>query len=228
MSTIHDKVISPNLVHFVPGFETTLMIGGGAYSYPKDYLRYFKNATIDVVEIDPGMTRMARQYFNLKDNPRMHIFHEDGRVFLQKRKRYYDVILLDAIKSFYSIPFHLVTKEAVQLMYDRLNADGALFVNMIGSLGGDNGRSFRAFYATCKTIFPQIYVFAVYYRNNPNVIQNIMLVCLKSEGSVQMESTNEEFSRYFQDNLIEEDIETDMPIFTDDFAPVDQYNLNML
>ena len=55
-----------------------------------------------------------------------------------------------------------------------------------------------------------------------------MLVCLKSEGSVQMESTNEEFSRYFQDNLIEEDIETDMPIFTDDFAPVDQYNLNML
>ena len=53
---------------------------------------------------------------------------EDGRVFLQKRKRYYDVILLDAIKSFYSIPFHLVTKEAVQLMYDRLNADGALFV----------------------------------------------------------------------------------------------------
>ena len=55
-----------------------------------------------------------------------------------------------------------------------------------------------------------------------------MLVCLKSEGSVQMESTNEEFSRYFQDNLIEEDIETDMPVFKDDFAPVDQYNLNML
>ena len=122
---------------FLYGFETTLMIGGGAYSYPKDYLRYFKNATIDVVEIDPGMTRMARQYFNLKDNPRMHIFHEDGRVFLQKRKRYYDVILLDAIKSFYSIPFHLVTKEAVQLMYDRLNADGALFVLSSG------GRIFR-------------------------------------------------------------------------------------
>ena len=54
------------------------------------------------------------------------------------------------------------------------------------------------------------------------------LVCLKSEGSVQTESTNEEFSRYFHNNLIEEDIETDMPIFTDDFAPVDQYNLNML
>jgi predicted membrane-bound spermidine synthase len=213
--------------HFVPGFETTLMVGGGGYSYPKDYLRNFKNAAIDVVEIDPGMTRMARQYFNLRDNPRMQIFHEDGRVFLQKRKRYYDVIILDAIKSFYSIPFHLVTKEAVQLMYDRLNADGALFVNIIGTLGGDNGRTFRAFYATCKAVFPQIYIFAINSKN-PAALQNLILVCLNSERSVQLESINEEFSGFFQNNLIKEDIEIDIPILTDDFAPVDQYNLNML
>jgi spermidine synthase len=32
---------------------------------------------MDVVEIDPKMTELAKKYFNLKDNKNLHIYHED-------------------------------------------------------------------------------------------------------------------------------------------------------
>src|SRR5690349_18847805 len=42
-----------------PGFRRTLMIGGAGYSFPKSYLAEYPNAELEVVEIDPGMTRIA-------------------------------------------------------------------------------------------------------------------------------------------------------------------------
>ena len=51
--------------HFKPDFQKTLMLGGAAYSYPKHYLKKYKNAEIDVVEIDPELTELARKYFRL-------------------------------------------------------------------------------------------------------------------------------------------------------------------
>ena len=41
------------------------MIGGGAYSYPKSYLREFPWAEMDVIEIDPALTELAKKYFML-------------------------------------------------------------------------------------------------------------------------------------------------------------------
>ena len=46
--------------HFNPSFKRTLMIGGGAYSYPKHYLRKYPEAEIDVVEIDPELFLLAQ------------------------------------------------------------------------------------------------------------------------------------------------------------------------
>ena len=49
--------------HFFPGFQTGLMLGGAGYSFPKDYIAKYKDATLDVVEIDPGVTALAKKYF---------------------------------------------------------------------------------------------------------------------------------------------------------------------
>ena len=65
-----------------PDFHDTLMIGGAGYTFPQDYLRAYPYATIDVVEIDPQMTTIAREYFRLKDDPRLRTVNEDGRIFL--------------------------------------------------------------------------------------------------------------------------------------------------
>jgi len=51
--------------HFYPKFTKVLMIGGGAYTYPKFYLKNFPEKKIDVVEIDPELTELAKKYFYL-------------------------------------------------------------------------------------------------------------------------------------------------------------------
>jgi len=52
------------------------MIGGAAYTYPTYYLEKYKDKNIDVVEIDPKMTEIAKEYFKLDtNNERLNIFH---------------------------------------------------------------------------------------------------------------------------------------------------------
>jgi len=65
------------VAHFKPDFKKALMVGGSAYTYPRDYLKKYPGATIDVVEIDPKLTQLARTWFGLKDEPGMRIIHED-------------------------------------------------------------------------------------------------------------------------------------------------------
>src|SRR3989344_2845931 len=91
--------------YFKPNFKKTLMFGGAGYSYPKSFLFRYPEAKIDVVEIDPKITELAKKHFKLKEDPRLTIYHEDGRVFLNKTQEKYDVIFGDAFSSHYSIPF---------------------------------------------------------------------------------------------------------------------------
>ena len=111
---------------------------------------------MDVVEIDPGMTRIARKYFGLYDNARLKIFHEDARTFLNRNKKKYDVIYSDAFNSFNSVPYQLATSEAVEKMYAALNNDGLVIHNIISAINGKKGEFLRAEIATYKKYFPYV------------------------------------------------------------------------
>lgn len=212
--------------HFNPDLKSALMIGGGAYSYPKDYLKKFPGATLDVVEIDPELTALSKKYFNLKDDPRLNIFHEDGRIFLNGTKNKYDAIFSDAFVS-KSIPYNLTTKEAIQKMYDSLNVNGSIMVNIISSTGGEKSKFLRAEYATYQSIFPQVYLFTINLPSKNDDTQNIMLLALKSAAKPAFTSNDPEINGYLG-HLLQEKIETDLPILTDDYAPVDQYMMEMI
>lgn len=208
--------------HFKPGLEKTLMLGGAGYSYPKEFLRRYPESTIDVVEIDPMITELAKKYFKLKDDPRMTIYHEDGRAYLNKTQKKYDVIFGDAFSSHHSLPYQLTTKEAVQKSFDILEDDGVVILNIISSIEGRKGMFLRAEYATYRSIFPQVYLFPVRNQEDGNEVQNIMMVALKADKQYNFESTDTELDG-FLDNKWNNKVEMDMPVLTDDFAPVDQY-----
>lgn len=212
--------------HFHPTLKNGLLIGGGAYSYPKDFLKNFPKATMDVVEIDPQLTEISKQYFNLKDDPRLQSFHEDGRTFLNKNTKQYDAIFIDAFKS-YSIPYQLATIEAAQKIYNSLSDDGIVLMNIISSIEGDTGKFLRAEYATYKKLFSQVYVFGVSYPNDGNAIQNLILVALKSSTPAKFANNKAELQEYL-DQIWTKEIPLDIPILTDDFAPVDQYIMKLL
>jgi spermidine synthase len=207
--------------HFVPDLKKGLIIGGAAYSYPKDFLDKHDTATLDVVEIDPGLTALARQYFNLKDDPRLTIYHEDGRAFLNTTKNKYDTIYIDAFNSLF-VPYQLATKEAVQKMYDLLNPDGAVLVNIVSSFEGSSSDFLRAELATYKSVFPHVYIFDVKNPEDRNSVTSISLIALKSTNAPNFISTDYE-TQTMLNTLYKKDIPNDLPILTDDLAPVDMY-----
>jgi len=204
--------------YYNSNIRKALMVGGGAYSYPKNFLANHKNAEMDVIEIDPGLTRLAKKFFNLNDSPRLKIFHEDGRVFLNRTQNKYDAVFIDAFAS--SIPFHLTTKEFVAEVFDHLNENGVVVMNTIGSMGGNTGKFIRAEYATYKLFSDLVYIFPVQGTNDSVQIQNLILVAVKSDK--KMTNDSPKFEKYF-DNLWAGKIDNDTPVLTDDFAPVDQY-----
>lgn len=208
--------------HLVPNAEHALMIGGAAYVYPRDFLQHTTDATMDVVEIDPGMTEIARDYFDLQDDPRLTIIHEDARTYLNTSTEKYDVIFGDAFNSASSIPFQLTTIEAVQKHYDVLNDGGAVLVNIISAIDGDKGQFVRAEYATYAAVFPQVHLFAVQGPQDGSAVQNLMLVALKSAIVPEWESADPQFQEFFSHRWMEP-IATDVPVLTDNFAPVEYY-----
>jgi len=217
--------------HFNPEFEKSLMIGGSGYAFPKDFLRKYPEATIDVVEIDPGLTELAKIHFNLPDDPGLTIYHEDGRTFLNRTDNKYDAVFMDAYKSMITIPYQLTTKEAVQRIYEILNKNGVVFANLISSLDQKNNRFLRAELATYQSVFPQVYLFAVQYpdpsEKEKEYFQNIMLVGLKSPIEPQFTSTDTALNKYLQHRIIGE-IQNDQEILTDEYAPVEYYTSKVL
>lgn len=213
-----------NLIkHFNPTVKDALLLGGAAYSYPKEFMRQFPQANIDVVEIDPGLTKLAQQYFNLKMTDRLGIFHEDARIYLNDNKKQYDAIYMDAFDSYYSIPGHLTTKEAVQKIYDSLNDGGILFTNLISSLEGDMSGFLNSEYFTYKAVFPEVLIYKVKNTANPRQMQNLVLVAFKNiDMSKNLQSDDAKTSLLLK-NLYTKEIKSNGLILTDEFVPIERF-----
>jgi spermidine synthase len=213
--------------HFNPALRDSLLIGGAGYSYANDYLKKYPQAKMDVVEIDPGMTVLARKHFGLTDNTRLRIIHEDGRTFINRSTKHYDAIFCDAFTSLYTIPFQLTTQESVNKIYNLLNDKGVVLVNIISAIDGDEGMFLRAEYATYKSIFPQVLLFPVRAPGNGFLAQNIMLVALKSNKLPAFTSRDHELNEYLS-HVWTGTVISDVPLLTDDLAPVDSYIRKMI
>ena len=212
---------------FNPGVESVLFIGGGGFSGPKQFLEYYPDVNIDVVEIDPQVVKTARDYFNVSDDPRQKVFVDDGRAFLSGAGKY-DLVVLDAYSKTY-VPFHLMTLEFFEALDEHLEPDGILVSNLISSLIGDTSDLLRAEYKTINLVFPQVYLF--YTKTGlMSQVQNIILIATKTtnrhniedltETAMEAPERSETLVKYSR-TLFESEVRTeDLPVLTDDYAPV--------
>ncbi|MFA5926702.1 MAG: fused MFS/spermidine synthase [Patescibacteria group bacterium] len=204
-----------------PDQKRTLLIGGGTYMYPRDYLKQFPESEMDVVEIDPEMTDIAKKYFSFKEDPRLNIYHEDGRTFINRSKASYDAIFLDAFKSYNSVPFYLATRESLERIRGLLSENGVVVTNIVSALEGENARFFEAEYVTLKSVFPSVSIFRVSSGSSNQDIQNIILVAARA--SVDLGQAVK-YSPTYADKIVDKDaIKSGALVLTDNFAPVDQY-----
>jgi spermidine synthase len=173
---------------------------------------------------------VARRYFAVPDDPRLDIHVADGRLFLAKADRSWDVIVIDV---FYEdgIPFHMATFEFLSLVRARLAPGGVVLMNVIGALEGVSSELFRAIYRTYRAVFPTVVVHPD--SGSGQGIQNLIVVA--SEQAAPREDfllarwqRTRATTRTFPDlrEKIRSRVDTeiaisDVPTLTDDYAPTD-------
>ncbi|HOB97186.1 MAG TPA: fused MFS/spermidine synthase [Verrucomicrobiota bacterium] len=148
-----------------------LMIGLGGGSAQQAYARYCPGVTVETVELDPAVLKVAEDYFGFRQSPRQRVVISDGRMFLQRSRRQYDAVLVDAyVEGRYgaSIPYHLATQEFFRLVSDRLATNGVVAYNCIGVLQNDKADLVGALHRTMKSVFSQVYLFPA--RESWNVV----------------------------------------------------------
>lgn len=195
---------------------STLMIGGAAYTYPTYYLNKYQDKTIDVSEIDDKMTELAVKDFGLDiNNPRLTIYHQDGRSFLNYTKNKYDTILIDAFKGL-NAPFELTTYEALTNAKNILNDNGMVITNILSSLEGEEEDFIKYEYATYKKVFDDVKLFKV-TDAKAEERQNLILVGFKGDKNINEEKYDE-----YEELLAREvtNFSSDREIVTDNYAPI--------
>ena len=196
-----------------------LLIGLGGGSVAKSF--YHDGWRVDAVEIDPVVIRIAREYFGLQRGEAT-VYEMDARQFLITHDKQYDLIVMDAYGSS-SIPFHLVTTEALGLIQSHLKTGGIVAMNV--EAAGWHDVIARALAATAHQHFEHIKTLPI--AEPPDQLGNLILLVsnreltLKIEPPAPMDRFSPEYDRaHAWDNRFEEDIKG-VPVFTDDLNPID-------
>ena len=213
----------------VPNASRTLFIGGGGFSGPKFFLKSYESMMVDVVEIDPAVVEVAKKYFELRDDPRLNIYVEDGRRYLARTSEEYDIIIIDAYSKNY-IPFHLMTIEFYTLVKSHLKKGGVVILNIIASLEGPTSDILRAEYKTIRSVFSEVAVVPV-YAGSGSQVQNIILIAtdmeLPSKEDLVVWAVRDNVSsmlglnRFFGLMPSSELPVMDVPLLHDSYAPVE-------
>jgi spermidine synthase len=218
-----------------PSARDYLLVGVGGGSSLKRLWRDFPRLRLHAVEIDPVVVDVAQRYFEVpEDDPRLEISVGDGRRFLADEDARWDAIVIDAFFAD-AIPFHLVTREFLQLARSRLNPGGVIVTNAIGAIEGPGSRLFRSIYRTYRTVFPTVLVHPAVLPGDEGdeTFRNLILVAteqaapqrafladrweeIRAEAPTAPDLEKPILDRH--DELVPTD---DVPVLTDDYAPTD-------
>jgi spermidine synthase len=207
-----------------------LFIGGGAYTFPRYMEAEYPRAEIDVVEIDPEITKVTYDYMGLSRDTRIRSFNEDGRWFVMncKEKEKYDLIFGDAFNDL-SIPYHLTTKEFAEQLKSILKPDGVLVANLIDSFR--EGAFLPSYIRTLEEVFGKgnVHLIALYPDfDNIGVSTCVVLASRKKLDMAEFkEKTRKDKGLAAVSHVVPAEWlqklikERDTVLLTDDYVPVD-------
>lgn len=128
------------------------VLGNAGGTVARAYGHFFPRTEVDAVEIDGELTELGRRYLDLR-NPRMRVFAEDARPWLERVDGGYEMILIDAYRQPY-MPFYLTTEEFFSLVRERLAPGGLAIVNVGEPEGSDELE--RVLGRTMAAAFPRV------------------------------------------------------------------------
>ncbi len=210
---------------------SVLVIGGGGYVFPRYVEEHWPGSQVDVVEIDPGVTKAAIEAFGLDQNTSIRTFTMDARNYIDQlvaneqnggEHVRYDFIYEDALND-YLIPFQLVTKEFNDKIAVLLGDEGIYMIEMIDVY--NSGKFLGAYVSTLEETFGYVYVITTtdLLRSERNTF-----VIVAGKRELDLNDLAKDYKRQELElwNLDESEIEqlkanAGNMILTDDYAPVE-------
>ncbi|HEX9161421.1 MAG TPA: fused MFS/spermidine synthase [Thermoanaerobaculia bacterium] len=201
-----------------------LFLGGGGYTLPRYIEASVPGASIDVVEIDPDVTRAATDYLGVSAHGRIHTINADARWFVMNSRRQYDVIFCDAFNDL-SIPFHLTTREFNEAVGRLVAPGGFVAANVIDNY--QRGKFMPAYIRTMRAAFGAANVALVADWFSTTVDTQSTFVVLASHDTRDLMSfVNAQRSSAMHVIVDPRALDAYLrprhpPLLTDDYAPVD-------
>ncbi len=166
-----------------------LVMGGGGYSLPKYLAAYVPAARVDVVEIDPAVTRLARERFFLDEclertgaekDGRLRLVNDDAWAFVRAAEEPYDVIVNDAFSG--NRPLGpLTSTEGAAVVRAHLAADGVYLANVRCACEGRRARVLREVADAFGSEFGQV-GYVPEWPDEPDKPGNNVLVATSAAG----------------------------------------------
>lgn len=208
--------------------RSVLFLGVGGGTGPKRFVHDYPSVDVDAVDVDPMVLDVARRYFGLHDGPRLRVHAEDGRSFVRRTERRYDVIVVDAFTTTRygsTVAPHLTTREFFRECADHLAPGGILVFNSASPPGQ---LVTRAVARTLRSVFPSQLAFVTTSGGNVELLASqgdleiapealrARIGALRARGAIRLPKLEE---RALQ---MEPPIDTTgVPLLTDDSAPAD-------
>ena len=152
---------------FTEQLDRILVLGVGAGNIPMFLRKHYSDAQIDVIDIDPQIIALAKEYFNLLEDCRLHAYAQDGREFIENVQKPYDLIFLDAYTAA-GIPKHLASKEFLVTLKKALKPSGAIVANMWST--PKVNPLYKSMLRTYQEVFQEVYTLRVPTAGNKIVI----------------------------------------------------------
>lgn len=150
---------------------------------------------LDIVELSPDVTKVAGLFAdwnrNVLEDPRVRVFHDDGRNFLLRSKDFYDVIVTDPLNPDDAGMTSLYSKEYYELVYSRLKDGGLTSQWLAPQL---SWKDLQMFIRTFTEVFPNS---SLWYADFTTVIVGIKGDRLPEIDVLRSRFANEEIRETF-------------------------------
>ncbi len=209
---------------------TAFFIGGGANTLPRAWAARYPKAGLLVSEIDPAVTAVAREALWDRARDNIEVTHQDARSLLRSLPEgaAFDVIVGDAFHDI-SVPQHLTTLEFARLLESRLKPAGFYALNVID--GARRPLFLLASVRTLGRVFDRVEVWVDETQLAGGRVTYLVVAGRSGSGRERLAGVvpaGPGWRRWPAEDLARRIAAAEVPLLTDDFAPVDRLMLPVL
>lgn len=167
-----------------------------------------ENVELDVVELDPAVVELAREYNMLREDLSYNLVYDDARHFIRTTDQKYDIILMDLALGG-SFPPYMFTYESFNRMQELLSEQGVVFVRL-GFSPEEDSQLWDIVYSTLRDVYGRKVVLISPYEER-----------LSSLNFVAYKGGFEQIDKFYLVEPAEIGLTGDKLVLTDGYNPIE-------